>query len=40
LGIPVREVGPRQERSELIGRQFKIADLLKKLSKEVDLDDK
>jgi hypothetical protein len=40
LGVPVREVGPRQERSELIGRQFKIGDLLKELSMKVDLDDK
>lgn len=39
FGVPMREVGPRQERSETIGRQFKVADVLKDLSGRVDLDD-
>jgi hypothetical protein len=39
LGIPIREVGPRQERSETVGRQFKIGDLMKSLSKKVELGD-
>jgi hypothetical protein len=39
FGVPVREVGPRQERSETIGRQFKISDLLQELSRRVDLND-
>ena len=32
FGVPVREVGPRQERSETIGRQFKLGDLIGQLA--------
>lgn len=32
LGVPARQVGARQERGELIGRQFDIADFLKGLA--------
>lgn len=31
LGVPVRKVGPRQQRGELISRQFKLNDLMKQL---------
>ena len=31
LGVPVRRVGPRQQRGELISRQFKLSDLMKEL---------
>ena len=31
LGVPVRRVGPRQQRGELISRQFKLSDLMKQL---------
>lgn len=31
LGVPVRKVGPRQQRGELISRQFKLSDLMKAL---------
>lgn len=31
VGIPVRQVGPRQQRGEIINRQFQISDLMKQL---------
>ena len=34
LGIPRRDIGPRQERGEAINRQFKIADEIKRLSRQ------
>jgi hypothetical protein len=33
-GVPVRNVGPRQQRGETISRQFKVADDIKQLSKK------
>jgi hypothetical protein len=34
LGLPVRNVGPDQQRGAVIGKQFDIADLLKELAKQ------
>jgi uncharacterized protein YukE len=34
LGVPIREIGPRQQRGEAINRQFQIADLLKELARK------
>lgn len=34
LGIPKRDIGPRQERGEAINRQFKLAEEIKNLSKK------
>ena len=31
IGVPVRKVGPRQQRGELISRGFKLNDLIKAL---------
>jgi hypothetical protein len=33
-GVPLRNVGPQQQRGELIGRQFKMAEEIKRLSKK------
>jgi hypothetical protein len=37
IGVPVRKVGPRQQRGELINRQFSIADLIKELTRTGDI---
>ena len=34
LGVPVKNIGPRQQRGEAINRQFKIAEELRKLSQK------
>ena len=40
VGIPVREIGPQQQRSEIINRQFKIKDYLKYLEGKGKLGEK
>ena len=37
LGVPVRNVGPRQQRGELINRQFQISQYLQKLARKGEI---
>jgi hypothetical protein len=40
LGLPIRELGPDQQRSEAISRQFEVKDFAKVLEKRGQLRDK